>query len=415
MKEKKKLSLATKTFIGFGLGIVIGLVFGEKATIVKPLGTIFLNMIKMIVVPMVFFSITAGVASLGDLKKLRNIGVKVVGLYALTSALCVGLGLIMANIINSGKGFDLTALSQSTDYEAQAMPSIIDTLIDMFPSNIFTSFTNTNMLQIIVFSVFLGVALIMMGKEGERLLAGVQSCANAMYKITAIVMEFSPIGVCALLADSVGAYGLKIFGPLGKLILTVYASDVILVLLMYIPMVALLAKFPVKKWLQGIWKVWVVTASTTSSSGSLPITTSVTNDEFGVSSELSSFSLPLGATINMNGGCIYYAAAIVMTAQIYGMNLTPSALVNIIISTVLVAMGCPGVPGGAIIMTTILLTNMGLPLEIVGLIAGIFRLIDMANTTFNVTGDVVTTMVVARSEGMMHTLGTGAETETKAA
>lgn len=415
MKEKKKLSLATKTFIGFGLGIVIGLVFGEKATIVKPLGTIFLNMIKMIVVPMVFFSITAGVASLGDLKKLRNIGVKVVGLYALTSALCVGLGLIMANIINPGKGFDLTALSQSTDYEAQAMPSIIDTLIDMFPSNIFTSFTNTNMLQIIVFSVFLGVALIMMGKEGERLLAGVQSCANAMYKITAIVMEFSPIGVCALLADSVGAYGLKIFGPLGKLILTVYASDVILVLLMYIPMVALLAKFPVKKWLQGIWKVWVVTASTTSSSGSLPITTSVTNDEFGVSSELSSFSLPLGATINMNGGCIYYAAAIVMTAQIYGMNLTPSALVNIIISTVLVAMGCPGVPGGAIIITTILLTNMGLPLEIVGLIAGIFRLIDMANTTFNVTGDVVTTMVVARSEGMMHTLGTGAETETKAA
>lgn len=415
MKEKKKLSLATKTFIGFGLGIVIGLVFGEKATIVKPLGTIFLNMIKMIVVPMVFFSITAGVASLGDLKKLRNIGVKVVGLYALTSALCVGLGLIMANIINPGKGFDLTALSQSTDYEAQAMPSIIDTLIDMFPSNIFTSFTNTNMLQIIVFSVFLGVALIMMGKEGERLLAGVQSCANAMYKITAIVMEFSPIGVCALLADSVGAYGLKIFGPLGKLILTVYASDVILVLLMYIPMVALLAKFPVKKWLQGIWKVWVVTASTTSSSGSLPITTSVTNDEFGVSSELSSFSLPLGATINMNGGCIYYAAAIVMTAQIYGMNLTPSALVNIIISTVLVAMGCPGVLGGAIIMTTILLTNMGLPLEIVGLIAGIFRLIDMANTTFNVTGDVVTTMVVARSEGMMHTLGTGAETETKAA
>ena len=402
MKEKKKLSLAAKTFIGFGLGIVIGLVFGEKATIVKPLGTVFLNMIKMIVVPMVFFSITAGVASLGDLKKLRNIGVKVVGLYALTSALCVGLGLIMANIINPGKGFDLTALSQSTDYEAQAMPSIIDTLIDMFPSNIFTYFTNTNMLQIIVFSVFLGVALIMMGKEGERLLAGVQSCANAMYKITAIVMEFSPIG-------------LKIFGPLGKLILTVYASDVILVLLMYIPMVALLARFPVKKWLQGIWKVWVVTASTTSSSGSLPITTSVTNDEFGVSSELSSFSLPLGATINMNGGCIYYAAAIVMTAQIYGMNLTPSALVNIIISTVLVAMGCPGVPGGAIIMTTILLTNMGLPLEIVGLIAGIFRLIDMANTTFNVTGDVVTTMVVARSEGMMHTPGTGAETEAKAA
>ena len=350
---------------------------------------------------MVFFSITAGVASLGDLKKLRNIGVKVVGLYALTSALCVVIGLVMANITNPGKGFDLAVLAGNSGYEQQEMPSIIDTLIDMFPSNIFSSFVSTNMLQIIVFSIFLGVALIMMGEQGERLAQGVQNLAEVMYKITAIVMEFSPIGVCALLADSVGTYGLKIFGPLGKLILTVYVSDVMLILCMYVPMVALFAKFPVKKWFKGIWKVWVVTASTTSSSGSLPVTTSVTNDEFGVSPELSAFSLPLGATINMNGGCIYYAATIVMTAQIYGMELSLASMLNIIFSTVLVAMGCPGVPGGAIIMTTILLSNMGLPLEIVGLIAGIFRLMDMANTTFNVTGDVVATMVGARSEGLM--------------
>lgn len=399
--QKKKLSLAAKTFIGFGLGIVIGLIFGEKATILKPLGTIFLNMIKMIVVPMVFFSITAGVASLGDLRKLRSIGVKVVGLYAITSAISVLIGFFVANIINPGKGFDMSALSNGSQYQAQEMPSVLDTIIDAFPSNIFTSFVNANMLQIIVFSIFLGVALIMMDEKGARLTATIQSLADVMYKITAIVMEFSPIGVAALLADSVGAYGLEIFGPLGKLILTVYTSDVLLVFLMYVPMVALMAKFPIKKFFQGIWKVWVVTASTTSSSGTLPVTTTVTNDEFGVSPELSSFSLPLGATINMNGGCIYYAAAIVLTAQVYGVELTAAALVNIVISTVLVAMGCPGVPGGAIIMTTILLTNMGLPLEIVGMIAGIFRLIDMANTTFNVTGDVVTTLVVARSENML--------------
>lgn len=399
--KQKKLSLAVKTFIGFGLGIVIGLIFGEKATVIKPLGTIFLNMIKMIVVPMVFFSITAGVASLGDLRKLRSIGVKVVGLYAATSAISVLIGFFVANITNPGLGFDMSALAEPSQYEAQEMPSVLDTIIDAFPSNVFNSFANANMLQIIVFSIFLGVALIMLGEKGERLSSAIQGLADVMYKITAIVMEFSPIGVCALLADSVGAYGLEIFGPLGKLILTVYASDVILVFLMYVPMVALLAKFPVARFFKGIWKVWVVTASTTSSSGTLPVTTSVTNDDFGVSPELSSFSLPLGATINMNGGCIYYAAAIVMTAQIYGMQLTPAALVNIVVSTVLVAMGCPGVPGGAIIMTTILLTNMGLPLEIVGMIAGIFRLIDMANTTFNVTGDVVTTMVVARSENML--------------
>ena len=399
MKEKKKLSLATKTFIGFGLGIVIGLIFGEKASIIKPLGTIFLNMIKMIVVPMVFCSITAGVASLSDVKKLRNIGVKVLVIYAVTSAISTLIGFLVATVIDPGKGFNLSALGE-VSYEAQEMPSVLDTIIDMFPTNVFQSFVNGNMLQIIVFAVFLGIALIMLGDKGQKMTTAVQYVADAMYKITAIVMEFSPIGVCALLADSVGAYGLKVFGPLGKLILTVYAADVVLILVMYVPMLAFLARFPVGKFFKGILPLWAVTLSTTSSAGSLPLTTSITNDEFGVSPELSSFSLPLGATINMNGGCIYYAAAIVLTAQIYGMKLGAAELFTIIVTTVLVAMGCPGVPGGAIIMTTILLTNMGLPLEIVGLIAGIFRIIDMADTTFNVTGDVVSTLCVARSEKM---------------
>ena len=399
MSSGKKMGLAMKTFIGFAVGIAIGVIFGEKATVLKPLGTIFLNMIKMVVVPMVFLSITAGVATLGDLRRLRNLGVKVVGLYAVTSAISVAIGLAMAYVVNPGLGFDMSALGE-VSYKAQEMPSVIQTIVTMFPDNIFVSFTSMNLLQIIVFAIFLGVAFIMMGEKGKRLTSMTQDLAEAIYKITAIVMGFSPIGVMALLADSVGAYGLKIFGPLGKLILTVYASDVILVFLLYVPMVAILARFPLGKFFRGIWKVAVVALSTTSSAGTLPVTTSVVNDDFGISSELSSFSLPLGATINMNGGCIYYAAAVVMTAQIYGMNLTLSALLSIIFTTVLLAMGCPGVPGGAIIMTTILLTNMGLPLEIVGLIAGIFRVIDMADTTFNVVGDVVTTMVVARSEDM---------------
>jgi len=399
MKEKKKLSLAAKTFIGFGLGIVIGLIFKEKASVIKPLGTIFLNMIKMIVVPMVFCSITAGVASLSDIKKLRNIGVKVLVIYAVTSAISTLIGFLVANVVNPGKGFDMSALGEVA-YEAKEMPSVLDTIIDMFPTNVFQSFVNGNMLQIIVFAIFLGIALIMLGEKGQKMTTAVQYVADAMYKITAIVMEFSPIGVCALLADSVGSYGLKVFGPLGKLILTVYAADVVLILVMYVPMLAFLARFPVGKFFKGILPLWAVTLSTTSSAGSLPLTTSITNDEFGVSPELSSFSLPLGATINMNGGCIYYAAAIVLTAQIYGMQLGAAELFTIIVTTVLVAMGCPGVPGGAIIMTTILLTNMGLPLEIVGLIAGIFRIIDMADTTFNVTGDVVSTLCVARSEKM---------------
>lgn len=399
-KSKKTLGLATKVFIGFAAGIILGLIFGKKVLVLSPLGDIFLNMIKMIVVPMVFFSITAGIASMGDIKKLRNIGVKVVGMYVVTSAISVLIGYFIATLIDPGKGFDMSTLSGAAAYEAQEMPSIVDTIIDMFPSNVVGSMVSGNMLQIIVFATFLGIALILMGDATAGIVKGIDTMANVMYKITGIVMEFSPIGVAALMAKSVGEYGLSIFGPLGKLILTVYVSDIALVFLLYVPIIVLIAKIPLGHFFKNIWKVWVVTASTTSSSGSLPVTTSVVNDDFGVSPEISAFSLPLGATINMNGGCIYYAAAIVLTAQVYGVTLTPSSLFVLILSTVMVSMGCPGVPGGAIIMTTILLTNMGLPLEIVGMIAGIFRLIDMANTTFNVTGDVVTTLAVARNENL---------------
>lgn len=181
VKGKKKLSLAAKTFIGFALGIVIGLIFGEKASIIKPIGTIFLNMIKMIVVPMVFFSITAGVANLRDLRKLRNIGVKTVGIFAITSAISVGIGLILAYIIKPGKGFDMSALASETVYEAKEMPSVIDTIIDAFPTNIVSSFANTSLLQIIVFSIFLGTALIMLGSKGERIANAISDLADVMY------------------------------------------------------------------------------------------------------------------------------------------------------------------------------------------------------------------------------------------
>lgn len=163
MSQAKKLGLASKVFIGFVVGIIIGVIFGEKASVLKPLGTIFLNMIKMIVVPLVFCSITAGVSSLRDLRKLRKIGMKVVGLYALTSAMSVVIGLCMAYLINPGKGFDLSLLSGTSKYSAQNMPSVIDTLVTMFPENVFNSMVTTNLLQVIVFAVFLGTALIMMG------------------------------------------------------------------------------------------------------------------------------------------------------------------------------------------------------------------------------------------------------------
>ncbi|NLH46432.1 MAG: dicarboxylate/amino acid:cation symporter [Acholeplasmataceae bacterium] len=397
-----KLGLTSKIFIGFALGIILGLVFGEKVTVLKPLGDIFLTLIKMIVVPLVFCSITSGVASIGDISKLKRIGSKTLIYFVVATMLAGIIGLVIAQLVQPGSGVELNMIQANSKYQAKEMPTLAKTLLDMFPSNPIKALVDGNLMQIIVFSLFLGISLTLLGEKGKKAIELFNIGTEAMYKMTAIVMNFSPIGVAALMACSIGEYGLKIFGPLGKFILTDYLGLTAVILLLYVPMVKFIAKIPLGYFFKKVLQIWMVTASTTSSSGTLPVTISVTKKKYGVSDELAEFILPLGATMNMNGAVVYYAAAVMFVSQIYGVAMDLSQQVLIIILATIISIGSPGIPGGGIVMTIMLLTTMGLPMEIVGMIAGIYRIIDMGHTTLNVTGDVITSLCIARSENAIN-------------
>jgi len=398
----KKLGLTSKIFIGFALGIILGLIFKEKVLILKPLGDIFLTLIKMIVVPLVFCSITSGVASIGDINRLKRIGSRTVIYFVVTTTLAGIIGLLIANFVQPGAGVDLNMIQASSKFQAKEMPTLAKTLLDMFPSNPIKSMVDGNLMQIIVFSLFLGVSLTMLGEKGKKAIDLFNSGTEAMYKMTAIVMEFSPIGVAALMACSIGEYGIKIFGPLGKFIMTDYLGLLTVIIIMYIPMLKFIAKVPLGYFFKKVLQIWMVTASTTSSSGTLPVTIGVTKKRFGVPDEIAEFILPLGATMNMNGAVVYYSAAVMFVSQIYGIHMDLSQQILTIVLATIISIGSPGIPGGGIVMTIMLLTTMGLPMEIVGMIAGIYRILDMGHTTLNVTGDVVTSLCISRSEKVLN-------------
>lgn len=399
--KKKKMSLSLKVFIGFGLGIFLGIIFGEGILFIKPVGDIFLRLIKMIVVPLIFFSITAGVCSIGDMQKLRRIGTKTLIYFLVTTAVAGTISLTLANVIKPGQGFSMDSIvSSQTVYEASAAPSLSQTIIEMVPDNIIIAFGEADLIQIIVFALFVGVAIILMGEKGDKVRDLFENGTEVMYKVTAIVMETSPYGVAALMASAIGEYGTGIFGPLAMFIINIYIA-LASIGVMYAIMLKLIGRVPVAPFFKKIPELWLVTASTTSSSGSLPVTLNVAKNKLGVSEDLGSFVLPLGATMNMNGGICFYAACVVFVSQIYGIELSLTSQIMTILLATLMSVGAPGIPGGAIVMSTILLTTMGLPLEIVGMIAGIYRIIDMGTTTMNVTGDVVTAICIAQSEKML--------------
>ncbi len=397
---KHKIGLTGRVFIGFALGIILGIIFQEKITAISFVGTIFLNLVKMNVVLLIFCSIVSGVASMSDITKLKKIGSKSVVYYIVTTMLAACIGLFIANTTHPGEGLDMSALVSGETVKASKMSSAAETITGMFPSNIMTSMADGNLMQIIVFSVFLGAAIVMLGERAEGAKRGFAVAADIMCKITDIVMQLSPIGVCALMACVTGQYGTDIFGPLAKFIVCVFGAQIVVLVGLYSLMLKFIAKVPLKTFYKNMIPVWLMTLSTTSSSATLPLSTKTTTKDFGVSNQLAGFTLPLGATINMNGAVCFYAIATIFVAQIYGVELGLVQQISLILLTTCISIGSPGIPGGAIVMTTMLLSNMGLPLEAVGVLAGINRLIDMGDTSLNVTGDIVSTLCIARSENM---------------
>ena len=397
----KKLSMSAKVFLGFGLGAVLGLVFQENILFVQPVGDLFLKLIQMIVIPLIFCSIISGIASIGDVAKLKRIGAKVMGFYIVTTILSTILGLAVSHLMQPGRGFGISSIVESGEPIKAAEPMTVGSaILGMVPSNPVAALAKGDLIQTIVFAVFVGVALTILGEKAARVKGVIDEATQVMFKITDLVMRATPYGVCALAACSTGAYGLSVFGVMGKFILTHYMAAASIVIFIYLFIIKGIAKIPLSDFFRKISEVWWVAFSTTSSSGTLPVTLRVTEQEFHVRHELASFTLPLGATVNMNGIAAYYAVTVLFVSQIYGVDLTLYQQAMFVFMTTLISIGTPGIPNSGIVLTVMLLGTMGLPATIMGMVVGIFRPIDMIHTALNVTGDVVSTLAVARLENM---------------
>ncbi len=395
-----RLSLWQKIFIGLILGVISGILLKDKATWIEPLGTLFIRSIKMLIVPLVFSSLVVGTLSIKDPKKMGRVGLKTLIVYLLTTAIAITIGLLVGSIINPGAGVSITA---SESIKATNSPDLIQTFIEMVPVNPFKALVSDNILQIIVFSILFGFAINSIGKKGEPLAHFFDSLAETMYKLTAIVMEFAPYGVFALMAVVAGKYGLSILLPLFKMVGGVYLAVIIHMIITYASFLLFSARLNPVPFFKGILDAQIVAFSTTSSSATLPVTLTCTQKNLGVSKGISSFVLPLGATINMDGTAIYQGVCALFVAQVFNVDLTFANYVTIILTATLASIGTAGVPGAGLIMLSMVLSSVGLPVEGIAIVAGVDRILDMARTAVNVTGDAMVSVLIAKSENELNT------------
>ncbi len=407
MKESgKKMPLIWKISIGFIVGIILGFIIGPMASeskivggVVLPsldvIGKIFLAMLKMLIVPLVFSSIIMGAASIGDPKVLGRIGIKTVALYLSTTVVAIIFGLILGNIIQPGIGLDI----QGAAGEAKAGASLTEVVLNIFPSNPLQALVNGVMLQVIVFALFLGVSATLIGEKGRKFLEFNESLAETMYKMTAIVMNFAPVGIFALIAITAAKYGPAVLAPFAKVIFAVYLGCFLQALIVYSGLVTVFTKKSPLWFFGGVKEAMLAAFVTRSSSGVLPISMANVQNNLGVSEKVSSFVLPLGATINMDGTALYQGVCALFVAQAFGIDLTVGAQIGILLTATLASIGTAGVPGAGLIMLSMVLTSAGLPIEGIGLVAGIDAVLDMARTCVNVTGDMCVSTVVAKTEG----------------
>ena len=400
-KEKKKVSLTVWILAALILGIAAGLLLQKNSdiaeTYIKPLGTIFLNLVKMVVVPVVLFSIMQGVISLQDIRKVGSIGGKTVLFYMCTTAFAVTLGLVIANVLNVGSGYTLSSESLEAFEGVSETPSFIDTIVNIFPSNAIQPMAEATMLQIIVIALFFGFGIILAGEKGKMAGAVVESFSEVCIKVMGVIIKLSPIGVFGLITPVIATNGMSILLPLMKLIGVVYLVCLVHMVLVYSSLVKAMARMNPLTFFKGMGEAMIFAFSSASSVGTLPFNMECTQ-KLGARKEISSFVLPLGATINMDGTAIYQGVSVIFISQIFGMNLTLSQQITIILTATLASIGTAGVPGSGVIMLAMVLQSVGLPLEGIALVAGVDRILDMARTTVNITGDAACTICVDASE-----------------
>ena len=410
MKKKKKRGLTTQIFIGLFLGLLVGIVFNLfvptsyiKDTILvngifDVLGQGFIRLMQMLVVPLVFFSLVTGAMSMGDTKKLGKIGVKTLVFYLFTTALAITLALLLASFIKPGVGIDLSKVSQAAQADPAKVVSIKDTVLNLIPTNPIKAMAEGNMLQIIFFALLVGIILANLGEKAHNVANIFEEFNDIMMDMTMIVMKFAPIGVFALIAKTFATLGLSAIFSMLKYMLTVVLGLGLQLFLVYMVLLTIFAKANPFKFLKKFFPVLGFAFSTSSSNATVPMNINKL-EELGVSRKISSFTIPLGATINMDGTAIMQGVAVVFAANAYGMQLTPQNFLTVIAAATLASVGTAGIPSVGLITLSMVFNSIGLPISAIAMIMGIDRILDMIRTAINITGDAVCTVIVANSSG----------------
>ena len=388
----RKISLTTWIAIALAGGILAGLLLGEGAVpFVQPLGHIYLNLIKTVVIPVVTLSIVLGVVSLQDVKKVGKLGLRTVLFFLITTAIAVTLGLVLANVLNIGAGF---APTQQSTVQVET-PDFSQTLVSIFPSNIIAPFVEGNMLPVIVIALGVGFGILLAGERGAKLVPMAEALNEVFLKIMELVIRLSPVGVFALILPVVAQQGVGVLLPLLGLVAVCYLAYAVHVLLVYGTAVAWFGGCSIRQFFREMGKPMLFGFSSASSVGALPFNLEAAK-RLGVSEEVSGFVLPLGTTINMDGTAIYQGVCVIFIARAFGVELTLAQQLSVVLTSVLASIGTAGAPGSGMIMLAMVLQSAGLPVEGIALVAGIDRILDMGRTAVNIAGDAACSVVVQR-------------------
>ena len=409
MEKKKHMSLAMQIFVATLLAIFAGVLLQSQAdfanNFIKPFGTIFLNLVKFIVVPIVLFSIMCGIISMSDIRKVGVIGLKTVVFYLCTTAFAVTIGLIGGNLF---KGMFPVVATTDLAYEASASASFMDTLVNIFPSNFFKPLVEGNMLQVIVMAILMGFSIILVGEKNVRVVAAFNDLNDIFMKCMELILKLSPIGVFCLLCPIIAANGPTIIGSLAMVLLTAYICYIVHAAVVYSLTVKTMGGMSPVKFFKGMMPAIMFAFSSASSVGTLPINLDCTQ-KLGAKKEVASFVLPLGATINMDGTAIYQGVCAIFIASCYGIQLTLPQMLTIVLTATLASIGTAGVPGAGMVMLAMVLTSVGLPVDGIALVAGVDRIFDMGRTTVNITGDAACAIVVSNMEAKREAKEAGKE------
>jgi len=376
------------------LGAVFGLLFGERAAVVEPLGTVFIRLLVMAAVPLVFLNLLAGLTGLGDARAVGRLSVRTLAFFWSTTLFALVVGVVTAQVLNPGQGM---ALTEAVPDDVGAVPNVVDLLVGFIPENAFAAFANGDVVQLVVFAVLLGLAtLALPDAQRTRLAEAYALGADLFRKLVDVVLVTAPLGIGALTAVALGRYGEQLFGPLGLFIVGVLAAQLV-VFVLYMVLLANFSDWPPGRFLKATGTVWATTAATCSSLASLAVALEVA-ERMRLPRSVYGFTLPLGAQINKDGTAAFLAMVVVFTGQAAGVEWSLSALATVVVVGLLLSQGSAGIPGGGFVMSLVYVQAFQLPLEVAAIVGGIYRLVDIGNTTFNVMGDLVGTTILARGQ-----------------